>query len=379
MSDLKLTWDDLRERARKHDGLSDDKKCEAVLAFDILQGLFGSSFFDRQHPLFWFFLDRSAWRCKWAIWFADFLQTLKQHPDFSPLVRDLKNASSFGERMSVLNIAEILTRGGFLFRLDADTNIGAVKKKPDLFVQLDSHDPGLFIEVSTLAPHQRQQEADKMFQEMWKCFLPYTLSECSGRLLRVLAPPHLEEIKEKIRMTINKAVDETGFESLEIAGVIQFAFATEPNKARLESWARVRGMKAGEFIGPPINIPEFDRISFKLKKKLEQVPHERSNVVVVYSHFFASPPTDTATFAEFVHGIEDEVYKHPHIGYFILILSCWGGCSQILRYKDHICVNRDRFHFESMMLFKNRFAAKPMPVPVEKSFLKAFIRAVETN
>lgn len=65
---LKLTWDDLRERARNHTDLSEDKKRDAVLAFDVLQGIFGTPFFDdKQHPLFWFFFDRSGWRCEWAM------------------------------------------------------------------------------------------------------------------------------------------------------------------------------------------------------------------------------------------------------------------------------------------------------------------------
>ena len=92
MSTLKVSWDDLRERARTHIELSEGNKRDAMLAFDFLQSVFGIQFFeDKQHPLFRFFFDRSGWRHEWAIWFAGFLQSLNQHPDFPRLVKELKN------------------------------------------------------------------------------------------------------------------------------------------------------------------------------------------------------------------------------------------------------------------------------------------------
>jgi hypothetical protein len=73
-----------------------------------------------------------------------------------------------------------------------------------------------------------------------------------------------------------------------------------------------------------VNVSEFDRISFKLANELKQVPSDRSNVIVIYSHLFAMPPSDASAFEQFVRGIEDEVYKHPHVGYLVLIFS-WIG------------------------------------------------------
>src|SRR4051794_18512444 len=98
MSDLTLSWDELRERARNHTDLTEDKKRDALQAFDTLQSIFGTTFFDdKDHPLFWFFSDRSGWRCEWAIWFANLLQSLNQHADFSGLVNDLKNPMFYDE------------------------------------------------------------------------------------------------------------------------------------------------------------------------------------------------------------------------------------------------------------------------------------------
>ena len=380
MINLTLTWDGLRERARNHNDLSDDNKREAVLAFDALQGIFGNSFFDdKKHPLFFFFFDRSGWRCEWAIWFARFLESLNQHADFSRLVHELKNPDLYHERMSILKIVEILLPVGFSFRLDSQININGVPKKPDLFVQLDSGDPGFFIEVTALGPSQKEREARVAFDELWgHSFMLYPLTNCAGRLQRVLAPLHLQEIKQQIQTLVKKAQSETGFETLEIPGTLQFAFATEAQDERLHKWAQARGMEAGQLSGPGVNVEEFDRISFKLEKELKQVPPDRANVVVLYSHLFTMPPRDTAAFSKFVHALEDVVYKHAHIGYLILIFSWTGGSDNaVIRYHDHICVNRCQLYFNcnSMMLIKNRFTAKPMQPTVEEKFLKAFMQS----
>jgi hypothetical protein len=379
MNGFKLSWDNLRERAGNHKDLSENQKRDAVSAFDALQGVFGTSFLnDQQHPLFWFFFDRSGWRCEWAIWFAGFLQSLNQHPDFSRLVHELKNPSFFNERMSILNIVEILLPVGFLFRLDSRINVGGISKRPDIFIKLDTDDPGFFIEVTSLARSQRQREADEVFRELWDDCMLTPLMGCSGRLERVLAPPHLEEIKQKICMVVNKAQNETGFETLEIPGTIQFAFATQAHEEKLKTWAEARGMKVNQLSGPEVNVLEFDRIGFKLKTELKQVPPDRANVIVIYSHLFAMPPGNTAEFEQFIHELEDVVYKHPQVGYLILIFSWTGGNGKpVLRSQNHICVNRCRLYFncESIMLFKNRFAAKPIPPAVEEKFLKAFIQS----
>jgi hypothetical protein len=294
----------------------------------------------------------------------------------------LRNPKLYPERMSILNIVEILLLVGFSFRLDSPITINDLSKKPDLFVKLDASDPGFFIEVTTLAPSQREQEATKAFRELWDNFPPYPLEGCSGHLERILAPAHLQEIKQMIQTVVKKAQCETGFETLEITGTIRFAFATKPHEEKLQKWAEARGMKAGQLSGPGVNVSEFDRISFKLENKLKQVPDDRANVVVIYSHLFTKPPRDTAAFEKFIHGIEDEVYKHPKVGYFILIFNCTGGNdNQVLRNQNHICVNRCRLYFncESMMLFKNRFAAKPMPLAVEGKFLSAFMQSCGTD
>jgi hypothetical protein len=51
-------------------------------------------------------------------------------------------------------------------------------------------------------------------------------------------------------MLMAKAQKETGFETLEIGGVIRFAFATKTHEEKLQKWAEARGMKAGELLGP---------------------------------------------------------------------------------------------------------------------------------
>jgi hypothetical protein len=142
------------------------------------------------------------------------------------------------------------------------------------------------------------------------------------------------------------------------------------------AWAEARGLKPGEFHGPPVNVSEIDRLSFKLKTEQEQLPPTCTNVVVIYSHLFTNHPGARETFEKLAQSIEDEVYKYSHIGYLVLVFRWVGGnTNEVLRYKEHLCVNQQRFGFEcaSFMLFKNRFAAQPMSLRVEGNFLKGFL------
>jgi hypothetical protein len=205
--------------------------------------------------------------------------------------------------------------------------------------------------------------------------MQYPLESCSGHLERVVAKPHLEEIKQKVHNVIKKAERETGFETLEIVGIIRFAFATKSHRKKLDEWAASRGLRAGQLAGPAVDVQEFDRVSCKLANELKQVPSDRANVIVIYSHLFSSPPSDDSVFKQFIAKLADEVYKHPHVGYLVLIFN-WVGENKIpmLQFQNHLCINRCRLYFnsESIMLFRNRFAANPMPASVEDGFLRAF-------
>jgi hypothetical protein len=376
---LKLTWDDLRGRASEQTELSGDKRRDAVAAFDTLQRIFGNSFLQKDHSLFFHFFDRSPWRCEWAIWFAGFISSLEKHPDFSRLVHELKNPRFFGERMTILEIVEILLSVGFIFRLDSPININGVPKKPDILVQLEPADPGFFIEVTTLRPSQKQWEADKAFDELWGYrSMVFPLERCAGLLERTPTSFELQKIKQQVHATIWKAENETGFETLEVPGLIKFAYARDLNSQDLEQWATAHGLKAAQLSMAGPDVDEFNRIARKLREKIRQVPSDRANVIVIYPHLFAMPPRDSAEFSGFVNVLEATVRKHVHIGYVIIIFTWTGGNDNaVIRFGDHICVNRRWLYFNcnSMMLIKNRNAAKLMSPATEERFLRAFIES----
>jgi len=373
---LKLTWDDLRDRARNEKGLSAEQQQDAVAAFYALERIFGNALLDKDHSQFFFFFDRSAWRSEWAIWFAKFISSLEQHPDYPRLIHELKNPWFYGERMTILRIVERLRAVGFLFRLDSPISINNKLRKPDIRVQQDPFDPGFYIEVTRLSPSEKQREADLAFHELWGIgSMMFPLEHCSGLLERTPTSIELKEIKQQVHATMSKAENETGFETLEVPGLIKFAYAKDSNDQRLEQWATTRGMKVSQLGMAGPNVDEFIRIARKLREKMEQVPTDRANVIVLYSHMFAMPPRDSAAFAVYVKALENIVCRHAQIGYFILIFNWIGGNDNtVIRYGDHICVNRLWLHFNcsSMMLIKNCQAAKPMSPTKQEQFLRAF-------
>jgi hypothetical protein len=371
---LKLDWDDLIDRAQKHSDLSEQERQNALSALADLKQMFGGRFFDIRHPLFDFFFNRAAWPFQWAIWFARLLSSLKQHPDFPDLIRDLELPARYGERMTILNIVEVLLAAGFLFTLDKQVQIRGTPKKPDLFVRANQTDPGFFIEVASLSLSQKEREAHRIFEALQETLFPFGDLESSGWCERILSEKHLQEILERIRQA-RIIASKMGFESIEVERVIHLAFATKASHKKLEEWATARGLEIGEFRGPPVNVSEIDRIAFKLQKEQEQLPTDLPNVVVIYPHNFCQPPKNEVAFREFAHALEEEVYKHGHITYVALVFRWIGGNHNgIFRWQDHLCVNKTRRDFEcdSTMLFKNRFADHQLPPATAKKLLEAF-------
>jgi len=359
--------------------LTEAERREAAAAFADLKQIFSDQFFDIRHSLFPFFLDRSGWRCQWAIGFATLLKSISRHSDFSRLINDLREPSKFDERMEVLSIVDILLSAGFSFALDTQISINGRPKKPDIFVQLDQSDPGFYIEVTSLIPSEKEREANDVFHAITDALLPFICQlDYSGRLERILAPPHLQEILQTVQSAARKAANETGFESIEIKGVITLALAAKAQRDELDNWARKRGLEPRSFAGPSVDVSEIARISRTLKEEQVQVPPDRTNVVVIYSHFFAMPPADATSFEQYVHLLEEAVFKYSHIGYFNFDIQMARGkrqrCHSMSR--SHLCQPPAiSFDSDATMLFKNRFADKPMPAMAEEKFRNAFIKS----
>jgi len=373
---LTMTWAELKERYRNHEELSETERREASLACDELESIFENQFFDVKHSLFSFFLNSAAWPAFWLIWFGNLLKSLKQHPDFTPLVADLQNPKKYGERMSILEIADILRLNGFSFSLDKEVRVNGVSKKPDLFVSLDANDPGFFIEVASLNRGHKERQAHKVFDALQQVFWPHIPQILfSGRCERVLSDIHLKHVVEIVQKAVQSAVNVSGFETVEIEGVLHLAMATKANEGKLEQWSRLRGLEAGEFAGPGAPTSEIARLSIKLQEEQKQLPTDRSGVIVIYSHLFCSTPGTLQTFQDFAQSIEEEIYRFPNVRFVILIFR-WMGLhkSEVISFRDHICVNRHRFDFicDTSMIFKNRFAEKTLPAAIEDQFLAAF-------
>jgi len=315
-----LTWDDLRDRARNEKDLSADQRQDAVVAFNTLERIFGNALLDKNHSRFFFFFDRSAWRAEWAIWFAKFISSLEQHPDYSRLIHELKNPWFYGERMTILRVVEMLLAVGFMFRLDSPISINNVLRKPDILVQLDRLHPGFYIEVTTLGQSEKELEACRAFDELWGIrSMMFPVERCSGILERTPTSVELQEIKQQINATKWKAENETGFETLEVPGLIKFACAKESNDQRLELWATTNGMKVSQLAMAGTDVDEYIRIARKLREKMKQVPADRANVIVLYSHMFAKPPRDLATFAAYVNPLVSGKRVTPYSA------SAWRG------------------------------------------------------
>ena len=377
---LLSSWADLNAHTAKMDHLTEQERQDAGVALIELQNIFGNQYFDERHPLFFRFAGGWIWPFKWVVPFSCLLSSLKSHPDFARLIEDLRNGDRFDERMSILEILEILLPKGFCFSLDSKVEVSKKIKKPDIYIQLGQQEPGFFMEVSSLSQGHKERQATRVFRTIhemfWRNFHQLTIS---GRCERVLSDIHLNHVVEQVRAAAEKATATSGFEKVELDGVLQLAMAIKAKEENLQKWAVDHGLEVGEFRGPGADVSEISRLSIKLQEEQKQLPKDRANVIVIHSHLFCDSPGSPETFEYLVHHLEEEIFRFPHVAWVVLVFRWIGNHRNPgFRHREHICVNRKRFDIlcDTSLIFKNRFAATALSKEVEAAFVTAFQEGV---
>ncbi|MDB6019623.1 MAG: hypothetical protein JWR19_4112 [Pedosphaera sp.] len=375
-----LDWDALCKQSEDQTDLSENERRAAIEAFANLKRIFAGKFFDINHPLYYFFINRAPWTKQWAVWFCKVLQSLEAHPDFQALIADLESPLRHGERMTVLSMVERLLRAGFTVRFDPAVPVKGIQKKPDLLVQLASNTPGFFIEISGLHPSSKQREAHDVARQFFNALTPDMFGGCySGRIERILAPMHLAEVLDDVRATVKSARENAIMQTLEVENVVHVAVGPASAENEIRVWAAQRGMKPNELTGPAYSVPELDRLAGKLRDKQEQLPSGMPNVIVLHPHIFSANPGTFEHFKEIVESFEEQVYRYPQVAFVALVFEgMMFNPNPLHKLRDHFCINRRRMDFvcDATILMKNRFANPPMAPDLEARFLDAFLGGI---
>jgi len=371
-------WDKLIQHCDALDGLTDFEKEKAKRAFQFLRQELGENFledaFSSQHPICQYVINLAPWTRKWIIWLGEALRELRKHQNYSKLLSRIKDRNKFGEALSILEVAYKFSRIGFEIIIDPKLKYPDGERVPDLKLTDADTQEELFVEVSALHESRIARDASQTMQKitepLWRC-IPF-LHFC-GRIYKILSQRHLDYIVKKVEETVEKAKRENSFQELVIEDVIEMGIAPETDKQLLEKWATERGLKIGEFSGPPFNVNEILRTKRAIEKEQKQLPRDYPNILIIWnSNLFFTTRDIRRTISE----IEEEIYEYAHLLVGVIARGHMGLTEKATIMKNqHIFVKKARSDLlvEEYIILLNRFCEHKISASTITKIYNAFI------
>ncbi len=369
-----MEWEKLSQHCETIDGLTEFEKDKAKRAFLLLRKDFGDEFlksaFVDHHPICQYIVNLAPWTRKWIVWFAEAIKELQDQENYPNLLCRLKDREKFGEGLSVLEIAYKLSKTGFRITFDPPINRSGQIKIPDLKVCNDDNGEELFVEVSIQKVSIREKEAwqtmQRIHEPLWRC-VPF-MHYC-GRIHKILAERHLDDITKKIEKTVERVKKESVFHELVIEGIIEIGIAPEHDKEILQKWATERELKVGEFSGPSYDVDEITRTKIKIGDEQRQLPSDNPNIVVVVNNNLFLHVKDMR---QIISELEEEVYKYPHLLSVIMSGGHMGRGENTLLMKDqHVYISKTKASLlvEQCIILFNQFCDhKTSPGTITKMY-----------
>lgn len=369
-----MDWEKLINHCETLDELTELEKEKAKRAFGFLHKEFGDNFlknaFADHHPIVQYIVNLAPWTRKWITWFAESIKELKDQENYPSLLERLKDKEKFGEGLSVLDMACKFSKAGFNVSVDPATNVSGQIKIPDLKLIDKNANEELFVEVAVLGESKIARDASETMrwitEPLWRS-VPF-MHYC-GRIHKTLSEKHLEHLVKKIEEMIEKIKREGTFQELVVEDVIELGIAPQNDKQFLEKWATERGLKVGEFSGPPFNVDEILRTKRKVEGEQKQLPHDHPNILVIRNNnlFFYVRDVRKA-----ISELEEVVYEYPHLLAIVVAGGYMGSGENIITMKDqHVYIKKTRTDLlvEQYIILFNQFCQQKIsPSTITKMY-----------
>ncbi|MEW6231759.1 MAG: hypothetical protein AB1566_05510 [Chloroflexota bacterium] len=369
-----LDWEKLIQHCETIDGFTDLEKEGAKRAFRLLKEEFGNDFlkcaFANYHPIRHYIVNLAPWTRRWVIWLAEAIKELKDQENYPNLLSRLKDDEKFGEGVSVLESAYKLSKAGFNISFDPLIDSLGRTKSPDLkLIDKDTKEE-LFVEVSVLGESKIARDASQTMQRIieplwWSVpFMHYC-----GRIYKTLSEKHLAHIVKNLDEIVEKVKRENIFQNLVIEDVIEMGIAPENDKQFLEKWATERGLKVGEFSGPPFDVDEILRTKRKIENEQKQLPSNHPNILIIRNNNLFFHVRDIR---KTINELEEAVYEYPHLLVVVIAGGYMGSGENVITMKDqHVFIKKtkaDLFVEQYIILFNQFCGLKISPSTITKVY-----------
>jgi hypothetical protein len=376
-----LDWEDHASRVKYIEGLSEFEKKHAADSIRYLSTTLGDSFLRRlsskegeglPHPLLALLLNVVAWTRQELIRLAENIRTLEQSPNLKKLLSGLEQPELFAHNSLVLSSAACLVREGFRATFEPTMPLANNQKQPDIRLCNLVTAEEVFLEIAVTTASQRERDAHECSYALFNKLFRFGagLRWC-GRLRKIPAPMHLEEILSKIDQALNRVGSEKRLISVVEEGTIELAVCPEDQIESLELWGNERGIRTGGFQGPPFPADHVARLRRKIATEQGQLPHEGiSTLLIQDSDIFLRTNDIRALISE----LEEEVYRYPRLALVVVRGSSIGGPEPEVIQKDQHRFTRKVVGnvCEQTLLLLNRFCSTPLSPSTISAFWRAF-------
>jgi hypothetical protein len=376
------TWQQYIDDLVRTDELTTLERSQTKQALQYLERLLGVDFFTRiesqygswmKHPLAGLLVNYAPWTRRRLVRIVEFMRAVQASPNFERLAAKLSNVETFHHDLLVIEVAARLTLEGMVATFEPTLPIATGQKQPDIRLEAAQTGETFCVEVAVQRSARASQRAFDAMNAVIGQFM-YVSRETiwAGRLLKTPASPHLLEIADKAATALKRSETEKRFIELYEEGTVEIAFCPESEKELLTAWCEQRGLKPGEFQGPPYDENDVERLKRKIAKEQRQLPKDRANALFIadYRIFFS-----VRDVRELINQIEEEVFEHQHVPIVIVhAASLSGAAPEVIQKGEHRYARRsiDGLSTEDNLVLVNRYSPKLMSTQALAAFLRAF-------
>jgi hypothetical protein len=314
-----------------------------------------------RHPLFWIlgipFNFAPATRLGVVNWSKN-MQILEGCQNVGRVLSDFERPNKCEHAYRLVEVAAALAREGMKILFEPPSSGPEDGKRADALVEYPPTNERFYLELSRQGLANAQLEVSNAMSD---CYAPLWKIDpalrFSGRLMKMPAEIHLEEISHRVEAAGLRALAERRLVEVIDGDTLEMAICPSDKFAELENWSKEKGLSPQGFAGPPDNTSLAERLGNKIKREQEQLPPGSANVLVLENNFVFSHAPDVQTL---ISALEEKVYKYRHVA-TVIVRGRYNTNREELPWKleegEHRFEHQTSVrHVEEVLLLSNRFA-----------------------
>ena len=318
------------------------------------------------HPILGTLANQAPSARYWLANLGKKLIMLGDVPNIDTLKQMLASKELFSSALAELEIAAKMKMAGFSIELHPRAN----SKESDIRVNVDGQD--YFMEITVMRASSDERKARKTFDDLTTRFLMDSRISIAGEIHKPLSLPSIRRLQEKIRKSIDLAVEEKRCIEISEPRVIDYFICPSGKQDEFKEWSKKKGL-TGTFVGPTIDVDEIRRIRQAFAEKCKQLPRNKPGLIVIYGHnIFLGLGGDY--FRNLSDLLEETIYDHRRLIGGVIVSTYFSGQPPEIEVKEMPSyVFRRNFDAhtlsqEDVLIIKNKYSE----FPINEKLLRAF-------